>query len=410
MQHHRLRQVAPIALLAGSMAAGTLAALSDGRAAPEVTGGVTEVHALVDTPAWISFDRGSGILYSGVETGGPVRIWRIGAGGAPIEGYGAVPINDPDAVLHDADGVMTGQPGSVLVGGREGGDAQLLAILPDSAQTVQSVFGTAGDWTNLADMEFDASGRLLFGDEDGVNGRVLAATGPAGPPLELFAVNGRIAGLEIDPDDRIYTSSFDGVVRLHAADGSVVADPFLDGLGNQILPIAFSQGGAWGEALYTVDQHTGALVRATAGGDTAVVGRGFDGFLIDLEFGPDDALYVSDYQADRIWRIVLATTATPGSAASPASRPVLDPVFPQPCRSLATIRYTVPTHSRVRLRLHDASGRWIATLVDGIVEAGTHRHIWNGRREDGRRAAAGVYLCTLDIGDRRLSRKLTLMP
>jgi hypothetical protein len=392
-----------------ALAAAALVIAADGSAAPEVAGGVTEVHADVDDPAWISFDRDTGVLFTGVETGGPVRIWRIGAGGTPVEGYGAVPINDPDAVLHDPGGVMTGVPGSVLVGGRDGGDAELFAILPDSAQTVQSVFPTAGDWTNLADMEFDGAGRLLFGDEDGVNGRVFVATDPVGPPVQLFAVGGRLAGLEVDPADRIYTSTFDGTVRLHDADGSVVADPFLDGLGGQILPIAFSRGGAWGVALYTVNQHTGELIRADATGDTVVVGRGFDGFLLDLEFGPDDALYVSDYQRDRIWRIALATTAAPALALAVPGRPRLHPVHPQPCRLPATIRFTVPGRSHVRLRLHDAVGRWIATLVDGVVEPGEHRHVWNGRRADGRQVAAGVYLYALEIGERRLARKLTLI-
>ncbi len=102
-----------------------LGSLDKGGADPTGPGASVERYATVDWPAWLSFDRGAGVLFAGVETGPAARVWRIAAGGSPVNEYGAVPIQDPDAVLHDAAGLLTGVPGSVLVGGRGGGTPQI---------------------------------------------------------------------------------------------------------------------------------------------------------------------------------------------------------------------------------------------------------------------------------------------
>ena len=81
---------------------------------------------------------------------------------------------------------------------------------------------------------------------------------------------------------------------MHAADGSVLHDPLLSGLGNRILPIGIGRGGAWGTDLYTVNQHTGALIRADLSGQITVMGTDSRWILGDFEFGPDEALYYSD--------------------------------------------------------------------------------------------------------------------
>jgi sugar lactone lactonase YvrE len=294
---------------------------------------------------------------------------------------------------------MTGVPGSVLVGGRTGGVPQIFGILPDPPQTVVSVFGPSSQWTNIADMEFDGTGRLLFGDENGTSGRVLATSSPGETPAQLFAIAGRIAGLEVDAADRIYTSTFDGKVRLHGADGSVISDPFLSGLGNRILPIAVGPGGPWGTDLYTVNQQTGELIRAATAGNPIVVGTGFSGFLIDFEFGPDGALYVSDLGLGTIWRIAPeATTAVlplPGSF-EPAVSSRLRIEHQNPAWLPLAIRYELPATSRAQVRIYDIQGRWVRTLVDGETPAGAHAVEWDGRDDGGRVLPAGTYFFRLD--------------
>ena len=380
-------------------------------AAPTVPGALVEPYATASWPAWMSLDETSGVLYTGVETGPPARIWRIGSGGTPVAGYGAVPILDPDAVLHDGVGWMSA--GAVLVGGRGASGPELWAILPDGIETVVSVFGPPSDWTNLSDMEFDASGRLLFGEENGQNGRMFVSSGPGDPPVELFAVSGRLGGLEVDAEDRIYTSTFDGRVRVHSADGGVLHDPLLSGLGNRILPIGVGRGGAWGTDLYTVNQHTGEFLRADLAGNVTVVGTGFDGILIDFEFGPDEALYVTDLGLGLIWRITFEDTAGLPAEDGSAVRAELRITHANPVRPPAAVSYALPVSGEVKLRVFDVHGRWVRTLDHRQAAAGTHTAAWDGRDAAGRPAPAGTYFYRLDahLGahlDTRTSKVLLL--
>jgi len=382
------------------------AALDRAAAAPAVPGCTVEPYAAAAWPAWLSIDQDTGVLFAGIETGPPVRIWRIGAGGSPVDGYGATPILDPDAVLHDAAGRIS-EPGAVLVGGRSGGIPQILAVLPDPAQTVVGIFGPSSEWTNLSDMEFDSSGRLLIGDEDGQGGRVLATSSPGEMPVPLFVVSGRVAGLAIDAEDRIYTSTFDGRILVHAPDGSTIADPLLSGLGTRILPIAVGPGGPWGTDLYTVDQHAGLLIRADMQADTTVAGTGFDGFLIDFEFGPDGALYVSDLGLGRIWRIAPLTTAAGDEA--PAG-PRLRLHYANPARPPATIAYELPAAGQVMCRVYDVQGRCVRMLVHAEQPAGIHAAAWDGRDAGGRRVPAGFYVYRLDARYRGAGREVRTGP
>ena len=52
----------------------------------------------------------------------------------------------------------------------------------------------------------------------------------------------------------------------------------------------------------------------------------------------------------------------------------------------------------------------MATLVDRVLQAGTHAIRWNGRDDEGRRLASGVYLYQLKVGRQQLkTRKLLLL-
>ena len=262
-------------------------------------------------------------------------------------------------------------------------------------------------FTNLSDMEFDTGGRLLFGEENGQNGRVFATSSSNDAPTELFAVTGRLAGLEMDAEDRIYTSTFDGRVRVHAADGSVLHDPLLSGLGNRILPIGIGQGGAWGTDLYTVNQHTGELIRADLSGQFTVVGTGFDGILGDFEFGPDQALYVSDLALGLVWRIAFDGAAGIPAEDGSASQVGLRIMHENPVRPPARVGYAIPASGEVRLRVYDIHGRWVRTLDHRQAAAGTHAAAWDGRDAAGRQAPAGTYFYRLDahLGDANLDTR-----
>ncbi|MBU0742300.1 DUF362 domain-containing protein [bacterium] len=82
---------------------------------------------------------------------------------------------------------------------------------------------------------------------------------------------------------------------------------------------------------------------------------------------------------------------------------------PNPFNPRTTIRFVLPTAGRVELRVHDASGARIASLLGGHLDAGGHEASWDGRDDDGREMPSGVYYYRLRQGVARGSGKMTLI-
>ncbi len=84
-------------------------------------------------------------------------------------------------------------------------------------------------------------------------------------------------------------------------------------------------------------------------------------------------------------------------------------IFPSPGRAPATIAYSVAQAGRVRLDLHAADGRHVATLVDGFRAAGEHRVEGWEIVDDHRRALpAGFYFLRLETPSGRAGRSVVL--
>jgi hypothetical protein len=67
--------------------------------------------------------------------------------------------------------------------------------------------------------------------------------------------------------------------------------------------MTFAPGGVWGTNLFVLSSTTGELTELLADGSKRTIGSGFDNDPVDMRFGPDQALYVSEYAADRVLRI-----------------------------------------------------------------------------------------------------------
>ncbi|MBN2171274.1 MAG: hypothetical protein JW819_08145 [Candidatus Krumholzibacteriota bacterium] len=102
-------------------------------------------------------------------------------------------------------------------------------------------------------------------------------------------------------------------------------------------------------------------------------------------------------------------TATSAPSATPPGRCELAPAFPNPFNPEATIRYRLASDGWARLRICAVDGRRVRTLVDGRQAAGWRAAAWDGRDDAGRSVAAGVYLCVLEAGRERVTRRLTLV-
>lgn len=83
---------------------------------------------------------------------------------------------------------------------------------------------------------------------------------------------------------------------------------------------------------------------------------------------------------------------------------------PNPFNPATTIEYRVPFAAAVTLAVYDASGRFVASLLDHErVSAGVHTARWNGTSADGNAAGSGVYFYRLTVGKETISRKMVLL-
>jgi flagellar hook assembly protein FlgD len=74
-----------------------------------------------------------------------------------------------------------------------------------------------------------------------------------------------------------------------------------------------------------------------------------------------------------------------------------------------TIRFVLPDAGPATLRVVDASGRVVATLVDRQLGAGSHLENSDGRGADGRRMPPGFYFFDLRAGGLSSTRRSVLV-
>ncbi|MCY4605351.1 MAG: T9SS type A sorting domain-containing protein, partial [Gemmatimonadetes bacterium] len=73
--------------------------------------------------------------------------------------------------------------------------------------------------------------------------------------------------------------------------------------------------------------------------------------------------------------------------------------WPNPFNANTIIAFDVARTAPVRLVVYDVLGRRVRTLYGGeTLTAGHYRTSWNGRDDEGRSAASGVYLYQLSGG------------
>jgi hypothetical protein len=72
---------------------------------------------------------------------------------------------------------------------------------------------------------------------------------------------------------------------------------------------------------------------------------------------------------------------------------------PNPFRATTTVRFDLAREARVTVEIVDVGGRVVRRLADASFSAGRRTVSWDGRDEDGRTVASGVYVMTVRAGD-----------
>ena len=103
---------------------------------------------------------------------------------------------------------------------------------------------------------------------------------------------------------------------------------------------------------------------------------------------------------------ILGSTAV--DPTSPASGLHLS-ATPNPSRGAVTFALTAEQSGEQAVVVHDVLGRSVRVLSRGWQTAGSRQLVWDGTDDSGSRAAPGVYLATLRVGNRQTQSRITLL-
>jgi hypothetical protein len=100
--------------------------------------------------------------------------------------------------------------------------------------------------------------------------------------------------------------------------------------------------------------------------------------------------------------IAVETTTPPAGDMLGAGRP--NPFGPQ-----TAIDYSVSTRGPVTIEVFGADGRLVRVLVDGVLDPGAHRALWDGRDRRGMHVAPGTYFYRMSTRDGTATRKVVAL-
>jgi len=82
---------------------------------------------------------------------------------------------------------------------------------------------------------------------------------------------------------------------------------------------------------------------------------------------------------------------------------------PNPFNPKTSIAFSLSRSGPAKLTIFDVQGRAVRTLVDDVLEAGTHEATWDGRDESGTPSASGLYFYRLEAEGEALGEKMLML-
>ena len=120
---------------------------------------------------------------------------------------------------------------------------------------------------------------------------------------------------------------------------------------------------------------------------------------VDYAGNPDEALLEIESRID------IAASGKVIALEQPApERFNLASAYPNPFNSTTMIRFQLQQQDITSMKIFDVSGREVATILNGRMEAGYHSVSW-----DARLMPAGLYICRLQTGSESKNIKLMLV-
>jgi hypothetical protein len=133
-------------------------------------------------------------------------------------------------------------------------------------------------------------------------------------------------------------------------------------------------------------------------------------FSADLDGDGDLDLATANYYSDNV-SVLLNKTGT-----DVETTPELVPArfslrqnYPNPFNPSTAINYSVPARCHVTITIYNLLGQRVNTILDEVKPAGKYTTYWDGRDQDGRPLATGVYLYQIKAGHLTQTKKMLLL-
>ena len=83
--------------------------------------------------------------------------------------------------------------------------------------------------------------------------------------------------------------------------------------------------------------------------------------------------------------------------------------YPNPFNPETNIQFDIPQELPVKLAIYDLSGKEVNILVQDTFAPGKYKVMWNGKDQYGQPVSAGMYICQIEAGNFRNTKKLILL-
>jgi len=238
---------------------------------------------------------------------------------------------------------------------------------------------------NPQDLDVDINGNLIIactGDYSSVPGQMYVINTSVDTVLYSTVVNNAITAVVVNSMNKAYLGSF-----------------------------------GFGILVYDLDKHTFER-------DVENSLPGGPGMVVDAQ----DNIYITDFAADSVYVYSSNNTRSHSYLVGdgPISVAIYDPEsnllpeprldefvlyqnFPNPFNPITHIRFELPNHGMVNLKVFNVLGETITSLVIEEMAAGPHEIIWDGKDENKIPVPSGIYFYQLKLGEYRITKKMQIV-
>ncbi len=287
------------------------------------------------------------------------------------------------------------------------GDALTITAVTDPAHGTAEIITGGTQIRYTPETDFFGEDAFTYTADDGFGGAatatvtvtIAAVNDAPSPPMLTTPEDGAVVLIEGNPDDLLLIA------------WTSVEDPEGDAV-TYAWELAASSG--FDEVLRREDAGTATQAEIEMGDVAALLTA--QGVGLDETVTLYHRVVASDGSAETpgaAFSVMLTRGSIVGVASEEATPAVLALAqnYPNPFAGTTRIAFEVPFGERdaVRLSIFDLQGRRVATLMQRPLPPGRHEVTWNGRADDGRPLASGLYLYRLEHGARRIVKTMTLI-